>query len=133
MKNIINEIRKNANVWEKAEEKHKITVRDDIRSFIQTNGGGYPEKDIITADGEDYEVRIFLSADAEDENYYIGKPLDYFLTKTNGKIVPIGIDSGDNYYCVNNETGKVYYWMAETDKYFPIADNLDKFCELFEK
>lgn len=132
MRRIVSDIHKTEDVWEKAEQKFGITVRDDIRSFLQDNGGGYPEKDVINVEGEDYEVRIFLSADAEDENYYIGKPLDYFLTKTNGKIIPIGIDSGDNYYCVNNETGKVYYWRAEQDSYYQIAENLDNFCGLFE-
>lgn len=30
------------------------------------------------------------------------------MDNTKGKIIPIGVDSGDNYFCVNNETGKVY-------------------------
>lgn len=114
------------------EEKCSIILRDDIKSFIRINSGGYPIKDIINVDGEDYEVRVFLSADIDDKNYCISKPLEYFLHKTNGKIIPIGIDSGDNYYCVNNESGKVYYWIASEDKYYCISNSLDIFISLFE-
>ena len=58
--------------------------------------------------------------------------MDYFLEKTKGKIVPIGLDSGDNYYCVNNETGKVYYWSAGEDSYYCIAESIMDFIELFK-
>ena len=54
------------------------------------------------------------------------------MKKTKGKIVPIGIDSGDNYYCVNNETGKVYYWSAGEDSYYCIAESIAEFVTLFE-
>ena len=84
------------------------------------------------AQGEEYEVRIFLSLDAQDQYYYIKKPLLDFLQRTKGRIIPIGIDSGDNYYCVNNETGKVYYWSMELDEYYCIAENLEMFVSLFE-
>ncbi len=103
-------------------------------SIDKTLSGGlinHPVKDIIVCNGEEYEVRVFLSADKTDQNYCIEKPLDYFLSKTKGKIVPIAIDSGDNYYCVNNETGKVYYWSAEMDEYYNIAQDLLAFEELF--
>ena len=89
-------------------------------------------KDVIEAEGEEYEVRVFLSLDPGDNNYCITKPLDFFLNKTKAKIVPIGIDSGDNYYCVNNETGKVYYWGASEDSYYCIAETIEKFVSLFE-
>ena len=72
-----------------------------------------------------------MALDSSDCNYYIEKPLDFFLDKTKGKIVPIGIDSGDNYYCVNNETGKVYYWSASSDQYYCIAESLDEFVNAF--
>lgn len=52
--------------------------------------------------------------------------------KRKDRIIPIGIDSGDNYYCVNNETGKVYYWSMELDEYYCIAENLEMFVSLFE-
>ena len=99
----------NKKIFEDAEKTYSITIRSEIKDFLGENSGGYPVKDIIVSDGEEYEVRVFMSLDESDKNYYILKPMDYFLKKTKGKIIPIGIDSGDNYYCVNNETGKVYY------------------------
>lgn len=122
----------NENVWREAEKKYGIVIRDDIKSFLESNAGGYPKKDIIVSDGEEYEVRVFLSLDENDKNYYIDKPLHYFLDRTKGKIIPIGIDSGDNYYCVNNETGKVYYWIADADRYYCIAEDVEAFVGMFE-
>lgn len=130
MENIIYEYGKSDDAWDYAEEKYGITVRRDIKSFLKKNGGKYPIKDEITVKGVTYEIRVFLSLDERNKEYYIGKPLEFFLTNTNGKIIPIAIDSGDNYYCVNNETGKVYYWSAEEDKYYQIANNLASFCKL---
>lgn len=114
-----------------AEAKCNIVIREDIKEFLRKNSGGYPIKDIIS-DGEKYEVRSFLSLAASNKYFSIEKPLWYFLKKTAGKIIPIGIDSGDNYYCVNNETGKVYYWNASEDAYFCIANSLNDFVLLFE-
>ena len=115
-----------------AEERFLIKIREDVIDFIRLNNGGYPTRDIISVDGEEYEVRAFFSLNEEDEYFNIKKPLMYFLDKTKGKIIPIGIDSGDNYYCVNNENGKVYYWRASEDMYYCIADSLSDFITLFE-
>ncbi len=79
----------------------------------------------------EYEIRAFLSLDENDENYCIEKPLSYFLTKTKAKIIPIALDSGDNYYCVNNESGKVYFWSSDTDSYYLISENIEEFVNLF--
>lgn len=123
---------KDISVFSEAEKKYAIRVREDIKLFIELNSGGLPIKDIIISKGEEYEVRVFLSLDCEDHNYYMKKPMDYFLGKTKGKIIPIGLDSGDNYYCVNNENGKVYYWSAGEDQYYCISDSLAEFIMLFE-
>lgn len=121
----------NRNIFSEVENAYSITLREDIKTFLVNNSGGYPVKDMISSDGDDYEVRVFLSLDDSDEYYYIQKPIDFFLAKTNGKIVPIGIDSGDNYFCVNNETGKVYYWSSGEDSYYYISNSLNDFVELF--
>lgn len=115
----------------KTEKKYDIIIRADIKEFLEKNSGGYPIKDIVVFDGEEYEVRVFLSLNDEDVNYYIEKPLNFFLNNTKGKLVPIGIDSGDNYYCVNNETGKVYYWSAGADQYYCLAESLGDFIMAF--
>ena len=122
---------KKGDILTKTEKEYDINFRADIKAFLEINSGGYPIKDIVVFDDEEYEVRVFLSLDDEDVNYYIEKPLKYFLDKTKGKIVPIGIDSGDNYYCVNNETGKVYYWSAGSDQYYCLAESLDDFILAF--
>ena len=118
-------------IWDEVEEKYDITVRQDIKAFFRKNGGKHPITDVIDIKGEEYEVRVFLSID-EKNMYYVGKSLDYFLTNTDGQIIPVAIDSGSNYYCVNNKTGKVYYWSSEEDSYYPIANNLTSFCKLFK-
>lgn len=134
MKCISKECDKNidVNIFSDAEKAFAINLREDIKSFLIENSGGYPIKDIIVSDGEDYEVRVFLSLDDANEYYSIKKPLDFFMKNTKGKIVPIGIDSGDNYYCVNNENGKVYYWCASENSYFCISDSLSDFIKLFD-
>ena len=121
----------NNTIWTETENKYQIKIRQDIQQFLTANSGGFPIKDIIIVDGEEYEVRVFLSLDSNDKNYYIEKPLNYFLENTKGKIVPIGIDSGDNYYCVNNETGNIYFWSAGEDLYYKISESVMEFTEMF--
>ena len=121
----------NASIFDDIEALYSIVVREDVKTFFEANNGGYPIKDIICADDTEYEVRVFLSLDKNDDNYCIEKPLKFFMSKTHARIIPIGVDSGDNYYCVNNETGKVYYWRASSDRYYMIADSLHVFVELF--
>ena len=121
----------NNTIWTETENKYQIKIRQDIQQFLTANSGGFPIKDIIIVDGEEYEVRVFLSLDSNDKNYYIEKPLNYFLENTKGKIVPIGIDSGDNYYCVTNENGKVYYWSAGENQYYCISESLEAFILKF--
>ena len=121
----------NNTIWTETENKYQIKIRQDIQQILTANSGGFPIKDIIIVDGEEYEVRVFLSLDSNDKNYYIEKPLNYFLENTKGKIVPIGIDSGDNYYCVNNENGKVYYWSAGENQYYCISESLEAFILKF--
>lgn len=119
-------------IWLQVERNFNITVRNDIKEFLSLNSGGHPQKSIILANGEEYEVRVFLSLDSKNKYYFIERPMMTFLENTKGKIIPIGIDSGDNYYCVNNETGKVYYWSMSQDEYYRVSDSLEMFCELFD-
>lgn len=119
-------------IWLQIERNFNITVRNDIKEFLSLNSGGHPQKSIILANGEEYEVRVFLSLDSKNKYYFIERPMMTFLENTKGKIIPIGIDSGDNYYCVNNETGKVYYWSMSQDEYYRVSDSLEMFCELFD-
>ncbi len=69
--------------------------------------------------------------DCNDTHYFIGEPLNTFLRKTKGRIVPFAIDSEDNFYCYNNETGKIYYWSSDLDEYSLLVDSLEAFSYLF--
>ena len=132
MKSISTNCKSNySNVLYDVANDNDIVIRQDIIDFLKMNSGGYPVNDVVKFNGEEYEIRVFLSLDDSDANYYIKKPLEYFLKKTKGKIVPIGIDSGDNYYCLNNENGKVYFWSSGEDQYYCIADSLERFVENF--
>ena len=132
MKSISTNCKSNySNVLYDVANDNDIVIRQDIIDFLKMNSGGYPVNDVVKFNGEEYEIRVFLSLDDSDANYYIKKPLEYFLKKTKGKIVPIGIDSGDNYYCVNNENGKVYYWSSGEDSYYYIAKSIDEFASFF--
>lgn len=122
----------NIQVLTSAETTYNIQIRGDIKEFLKQNSGGYPQKDLIKTSDDEYEIRVFLSLNKENKNYYIEKALDYFLGKTNGKIIPIGLDSGDNYYCVNNETGKVYFCSVGDNQYYCITNSLEEFSVLFE-
>ena len=61
-----------SNVLSDAAKKHQIIIRDDIIAFLRLNSGGYPISDIVEFDGEEYEIRVFLSLDSSDEytNWY---------------------------------------------------------------
>lgn len=41
-----------------------------------------------------------------------------------------GLKTGGNYFCVNNETGKVYFWFADDGLYYLITDSVEEFCKL---
>ena len=74
---------------------------------------------------------------SDDKYYFIQKPLDFFLENTNARMIPIAVDSGGNYYCVDNETGKVYFWFHETefddeDAFDYTAESVESFAALFE-
>lgn len=118
-------------IFTNAENKFEIKIREDVQKFIVANAGGFPVKSVISDGEEEYEVRVFLSLDPIDEHYYLGISLDSFLERTKGRIIPIAVDSEENFFCVNNETGNVYYWSSEIDEYFLVSPSLDEFETLF--
>ena len=93
MKRISNNCKLNINkrIFEDAEKSYSISIRAEIKEFLENNSGGYPVKDVIVSDGEEYEVRVFMSLDASDDNYYIQKPMDYFLKKTRASLSSISM------------------------------------------
>ena len=88
MKSITNHCDKvtDLTLFAEVEAKYSIRIRDDIKEFLTANSGGYPVKDLVKVDGEEYEIRVFLSLDCANKNYYIEKPLTFFLDNTKGRL-----------------------------------------------
>lgn len=108
----------------------QVKINKSITNFITKYSGKRPKNNIIIVNGEEYEVRTFFSLDPNALHWYIEYPMTMFIEKTKGKLIPIAIDSGDNYYCADNVTGKVYYWSSEMDEIHLIANSIKEFDEL---
>lgn len=106
--------------------KYNIIFPEGFKSFFKENNGGIPKKTTITVSGTEYSIRCFLSFN-EGEYNSIGKPLAWFQEKTNGKIIPIAKDDADNYYCLNVETGKIYFFDNDDDLYYYISETFPEF------
>ena len=114
-----------------AEIKFNIVIKKEIVDFFKYNNGGYPTTNYIEVNDEKYEIKAFLSLDKTDDYYCLGESIEYFLSNTKGKIIPFAVDSSDNYFCVNNETGKVYYWSSNFNEYYFIVETLTDFINCF--
>ena len=84
----------------------------------------------------DYTLeQLYALADEVHDNYNIGAGPASGSYRTMGMIVIpaelVVLTSGDNYYCVNNENGKVYYWSSSEDSYYYIAESIDEFASFF--
>ena len=89
MKSITNHCDKvtDLTLFAEVEAKYSIRIRDDIKEFLTANSGGYPVKDLVKVDGEEYEIRVFLSLDcAKNKNYYIEKAANFFLGQYQGRL-----------------------------------------------
>ena len=117
-------------VFQSLEKEYNLTIPECVKAFFEKENSGIPRKRYVSFHGEDYEVRSFLSMNSNDE-YSIFEPLKYFQEKTHGKIVPIAIDSGDNYYCLNLQYNKMYYWSSDADLYYELADSFSEFLAAF--
>lgn len=111
---------------EKLEDKFDLDFSSDFKEFFILNNGGIPLNSKFMYENKEYEVRCFLSFN-NDEYNSIKKPLSSFQEETNGKIVPFAKDSGDNYYCLNIENQKVYYWSRDEELYYCLAEAFSEF------
>ena len=48
----------NSDILSNYSQDKSVTIRDDIKEFLKKNSGGYPKKDIVSFNGEEYEVRV---------------------------------------------------------------------------
>lgn len=117
---------KSKTIFDEIQNKYNISFPNEMLEFFKKNNGGSPYKKEFMVDDMEYEVRCFLSFNCEDYNA-IQKPLDSFQKETKGKIVPVAKDSGDSYFCLNVENGKVYYWDKDENNYYKIADTFEAF------
>ena len=111
---------------EKLEDKYEFDLPNELKDFFRENNGGIPNKNVFETKGKEYEIRCFLSFNDGEYNS-IKAPLASFQEETQGKIIPIAKDSGDNYYCMNKENGKIYYWDKDDNLYYCIADSFGEF------
>lgn len=127
---LINE--SSADFWKQLHDKYnnKYKINKSIMNFITKYSGKRPQNDLITVNGEQYEIKTFFSLNPNDVYRYIGRCMTSFIEKTKCKYIPIAIDSGDNYYCADNSTGKVYYWNSDMYELHPIADSIKEFEKL---
>lgn len=116
---------------ERYEDKYAFDLPKELKCFFQENNGGIPKKKVFTARGGEYEIRCFLSFNRGEYNS-IDLPIQSFQEETKGKIVPIAKDSGDNYYCINVETGKIYYWDKDDNLYYCIAEDFGELVEYLQ-
>lgn len=116
---------------ERYEDKYEFDLPKELKSFFQENNGGIPKKRVFTIKGEEYEIRCFLSFNIGEYNS-IDLPMQSFQEETKGKIVPIAKDSGDNYYCIHVENGKIYYWDKDDNLYYCIAEDFGELIEYLQ-
>lgn len=95
------------------ENEYGISLSEDLKKCILDNNGGRPIPNTIKlSDGEENDVKILLSYNADDvETIY--KVINFFINEYNGSVVPFASDSAGNYYC--EKDGKVVLWNQDGD------------------
>lgn len=122
----------NSDAIKKIENKYGIKFPAEMVEFFGLNNGGTPDHRYFFAEEEEFELRSFLSFN-EGEHNSIHKPLEYFQKNTKGKIVPLGYDSFDNYFCLNVETGIIYFFDHEDELYYRIFDSFSELIATLTK
>lgn len=116
---------------EKLTRQYGINLPYYVIEFFKKNNGGTPYRNKFRVKGETYELRYFLSFN-ENDYHFIGKALESFQKESNGVIFPLATDSGDDYFCLNLQDDKIYYWDADVNQYFNIARDFDTFIGYFK-
>ncbi len=117
---------KDKTLIERVTDRSNIDLPQSVTAFFEKNNGGIPLKKEFSVGDDEYEVRCFLSFNEGDHNA-IKAPLGSFQKETNGKIFPLAKDSGDNYFCLNLENKKIYYWDKDENLYYNIAEDFAAF------
>jgi cell wall assembly regulator SMI1 len=102
----------------------------DVVAFYKLHKGGIPSLDFLPARDhwEPMEVNSFLPIQVEaDESVsrVHSRAVERGLMPPN--LVPLAIDSGNNYYCLDVDNASIVYWMNDVyDPTLPIEDNRRK-------
>ena len=113
------------------ENKYGFKLPLEVAEFFNLNNGGTPDDRYFVAEEEEFELRSFLSFNEGDLNS-IYKPMEYFQKNTKGKIIPLGYDSFDNYFCMNLENGCIYFYDHEDELYYRIFDSFAELIAVLE-
>lgn len=108
------------------ENEYGISLSEDLKKCILDNNGGRPIPNTIKlSDGEENDVKILLSYNADDvETIY--KVINFFINEYKGSVVPFASDSAGNYYC--EKDGKVVLWNQDGD-IIPVSNSFHEFLD----
>jgi len=119
--NYLTEMTNNKNAFDDLEKKYNIKIAPSIRSFINE----FSNKNFsvyIKIGKDEYEVRgVFSVSSSEGYAGLLDKVIKSILTESNNKFIPVAIDSGSNYYCVDMSGSNVYRQNHEDN-------NFEKLC-----
>lgn len=83
----------------------QLKVSPSVKHFMLTQGGA-KQNCYIKINNSEYEVRAVLTIG--DGYWSIEKVIKSILNDSNNKLIPIAVDSGSNYYCVDLKGSTVY-------------------------
>lgn len=126
-------ILKNINAIKDIEDKYNISFPTEMIEFLKINNGGVPNNRYFKGnDEEEYELRYFLSFNANEHNS-IHMPIEYYQKQTKGKIAPFAADSFDNYFCIHLETGAIYFQPQEEELFYKIFESFSELIKALEQ
>lgn len=113
--NYLTEAVDNKNAFDELEKKYNIKIAPSIRSFI--NEFGDKNFDAYIKIGKDeYEVRgVFSTSSSKGYAGPLNKVIKSVLNDSSNKLIPVAVDSGSNYYCVDLKGSTVYVQNHEED------------------
>ena len=117
---------------ESVEAKLSISFPDSFKALYLKGNGGIPNNAIwsdMESEWEEHEIRDFLPLVYAYEH---SEPMDgwvesHWAEKTlPTNLIPFATDWGDNFFCINRDDGKIYYFIRDVwSEYLSVEDNLE--------
>jgi hypothetical protein len=103
---------------------------DEYLDFIEEYNGGRPDKrNFVTAEGNKYTLKTFLSFNKDDMDN-VWDIIDWSEDLVQDKReIPFAIDAYDNLICFNCEDNKIIFCDTETAEIEEIAEDFEEFLE----